>query len=68
MWYLWRDQEPQLRKCQFCKQERDCKRGSDPFLLLYFHERETVWLCADCYSLREEGDHLPDECFDLETP
>jgi hypothetical protein len=54
--------------CQFCKQERDCKRGPDPFLLLYFHERETVWLCADCYSLREEGDHLPDECFDLETP
>ena len=67
MWYLWRDQEPQRRKCQFCKQERDCKRGPDPFLLIYFHEREMVWLCSDCYSLREEGDHLPDAYLDLET-
>ena len=48
------------RKCQFCKQTRDCRRGPDPFLLNYFDEIEIVWLCAECHFLRRDGLHLPD--------
>ena len=65
---LWENQTPKRKKCQFCKQQRDCKHGPDPFLFYNFDEIETVWLCDECYSLREEGDHLPPEYLDLETP
>jgi hypothetical protein len=62
---LWPDQEPQRRKCQFCKQERDCKHGPDPFLFYNFDEDEMVWLCSECYSIRESGLHLPESEVDV---
>lgn len=60
MFDLWPDQEFHRRKCQFCKQERDCKHGPDPYLFHFFGETEMVWLCKECYSIREDGLHLPD--------
>ena len=56
----WRSQEAQRRKCQFCKQERDCRHGPDPYLFHNFDEIEMVWLCGECYFVRENGLHLPD--------
>ena len=57
---MWRIRKPQRRKCQFCKQQRDCTRGPDPFLFNFYDEIEIVWLCDECFSLREYGDHLDD--------
>ena len=57
----WENQPPTRKKCQFCKQERDCRRGPDPYLFNAFNEIEMVWLCDECFSLREYGDHLDDE-------
>jgi len=57
---LWPDQEPVRRKCQFCKQQRDCKHGPDPYLFHNLDEEEPVWLCEECYFVRENGLHLPD--------
>ena len=51
-------QLPAWRKCQFCKQQRDCSYVADPFLFYNFDEIEMVWLCDECYSIRERGDHL----------
>ena len=58
---VWGHQQHRQKKCQFCKQERDCKCGPDPFLLFNFDEVEMVWLCDDCYDIRAEGLHLPDD-------
>ena len=52
--------QPTRRKCQFCKQEKDCRHGPDPFLFSRFDEIEMVWLCEECYSIRANGLHLPD--------
>ena len=60
MMSVWDNQSPERRTCQHCKQVRDCKRGPDPFLFHGFDEIEMVWLCADCYFLRENGLHLPE--------
>ena len=57
---MWRNQKPRRRKCQFCKRQRLCKHGPDPFLFYNFDDMEMVWLCEECYSLRENGDHLDD--------
>jgi len=57
----WRTLRPKWRKCQFCKQVRECRHGPDPYLLLYLDETEMVWLCHECYVLRENAQHLP-EC------
>jgi hypothetical protein len=54
----WKNQTPVLRKCQYCKQVKDCRQGPDPYLLNVFDETEIVWLCDACYDLREYGDHL----------
>jgi len=48
------------RRCQFCKQIRDCTYGPDPFLYHNFDEIEMVWLCDECRTVRENGEHLPD--------
>ncbi len=58
---MWEGQPPTRKKCQFCKQERDCRRGPDPFLFYSYDDIEMVWLCDECFSLRECGDHLGDE-------
>ena len=58
---MWRRRKVTRRKCQFCKQERDCRQGPDPFLFYNFDEVEIVWLCDDCYVTRENGLHLPDD-------
>ena len=57
----WRILSGTRTTCQFCKQERNCSRGPDPFLLNFFDETEIVWLCDECYSLRRCGGHLGDE-------
>jgi len=56
----WRRPQTQRRKCQFCKQERDCKHGPDPYLFHFFDEIEMVWLCPECFSIRRDGRHLPE--------
>ena len=56
----WRQVKTTRRRCQFCKQERDCKHGPDPFLFYNFDEIEIVWLCSDCYFTRQDGSHLPE--------
>jgi len=48
------------RKCQFCKQERECSHGADPYLLNQFDEVEMVWLCDECSFIRQNGLHLPE--------
>lgn len=53
-------QKAERRKCQYCKQERDCRYGPDPYLLHTFDEVEMVWLCGECYDLRKDGEHLPE--------
>ena len=58
---MWRTQKTEHRKCQFCKQERDCGHGPDPFLFNTFDEIEVVWLCSECFDLRKDGGHLADE-------
>ena len=58
---IWDYQKPERRRCAFCKQQRDCKHGPDPFLFYNFDEIEVVWLCEECFQIRERGDHLPDE-------
>ncbi len=57
---MWENQLLAWRKCQFCKQQRDCSRIPDPFLFNFYDEIEMVWLCDECYSIRERGDHLDD--------
>ena len=57
---MWNKKRTVRRKCQFCKQERDCKHGPDPFLYYNFDETEMVWLCEECFTVRENGDHIPD--------
>ena len=57
---MWQRQKPRRRKCQFCKQHSDCKYGPDPFLFHNFDEEEMVWLCEECYVIRENGLHLDD--------
>lgn len=54
----WRSPKTQRRKCQFCKQVQDCKHGPDPYLFYNFDEIEMVWLCSECYFVRENGLHL----------
>ena len=61
MMEIWNNQPPTRKECQYCKQERDCRRGPDPFLFYSFDEIEMVWLCDECFSLRKHGDHLGDE-------
>ena len=76
IWETWDEQEPRRRKCQFCKQDRACRHGLDPFLYLFLGETEMVWLCLDCYDLRKDGGHLseeeladlPEQRLDWETP
>ena len=58
---MWNDQQPQRHKCQYCKEEKDCKRGPDPYLYYQFDEIEMVWLCQECYDLRKDGSHLGDD-------
>ena len=62
---MWRSQPPQRRKCQFCKQERDCGHGPDPYLFNNFDEIEMVWLCDECYDIRKDGLHLPESEVDV---
>ena len=63
---IWSTQRPERRKCGFCKRERDCKHGPDPFLFDRFDEIEMVWLCEDCFGTRKNGTHLPDDEFEGE--
>ena len=63
---IWRTQRPERRKCGFCKEQRPCKHGPDPFLYYQFDEIEMVWLCEDCFGIRRNGKHLPDDVFDGE--
>jgi len=56
----WRTLERACRKCQWCKQHRGCKHGPDPYLFYFHDEIEMVWLCDECYSIRQNGLHLPD--------
>ncbi len=57
--------EARLRKCQFCKQDRECRHGPDPYLLLHLDEIEMVWLCDECYDIRKDGLHLPESEVDV---
>jgi len=57
---VWERPETTNRKCQHCKQSRDCRHGPDPYLFYFFREVEEVWLCDECFNLREEGKHLPE--------
>jgi len=61
MMEIWNNQPWTRKKCQYCKQEKDCRRGPDPFLFYSFDEIETVWLCDECFVLRKDGDHLDGE-------
>ena len=56
----WRQVKTTRRRCQFCKQEQDCKHGPDPYLFDHFDEIEMVWLCDECFALRKDGGHLPE--------
>jgi len=56
----WGRSQTTHRKCQWCKQQRDCRHGPDPYLFFFFDEIEMVWLCDDCFALREDGGHLPE--------
>jgi len=58
---VWKLPGTTRRKCQHCKQTRDCRQGPDPYLYYSHDEIEEVWLCAECFFLRGQGDHLPDE-------
>jgi len=57
---VWERPETTHRKCQYCKQPRDCRQGPDPYLFYFHREIEEVWLCDECFGLREEGKHLPE--------
>jgi len=56
----WRRRNKTHRKCQHCKQPRDCRQGPDPYLYYFHDEIETVWLCPKCFRLRKTGSHLPE--------
>ena len=57
---VWKRQKKTHRKCQHCKQPRDCRHGPDPYLFYFHDEIEPVWLCKPCFNLRKTGDHLPE--------